>query len=72
MEKTDAKDRINEEEDFVNLKRFSYSLKKLMERYPEGVPDKYIAQALDVAENEVPALYEEVVAKLRTLMNVEK
>ena len=57
--------RIREDRDFVYLKRYDYSLKKLMERYPEGVPDRIIANALMVSEEDVVAIYDDVVAQLR-------
>lgn len=32
----DVKFRIQTEPDFVNLKRFNYSLEAVLDRYPEG------------------------------------
>jgi hypothetical protein len=64
------KHKINNDPNYIHIRRFEYSLSKLLERYPEGVPDKYIAQALDIEEEEVDALYEQTVQKLRKLMNV--
>lgn len=62
---------LTDDPDFVSLKRFDFSLKKVMDRYPEGCPDHVIASALLVSEEEVPILYEQVVTKLRNLMGVQ-
>jgi hypothetical protein len=59
------------EPDFVALKRFDYSLAKVLERYPEGVPPHLVAQALLMTEEEVETSYQEVVRKLRVIMKVE-
>ncbi len=63
-------DKLLEDEDHVLLKRFNYSLKATLERYPEGVPEHLIAQALDLEDEEVTELYQEVVEKLRAIMKV--
>lgn len=54
--------------DFILIKRFDNSMKKLMERYPEGVPDKIIAQALGVDERRLGTMYDAIVEKLRKYM----
>jgi len=63
-------DKLLEDEDYINLKRFNFSIKETLERYPDGVPDHLIAQALGIEESEVTELYEEVVLHLRELMKV--
>ena len=64
-------DRLADDEDFVNLKRFNFSLRETLKRYPEGVPDHLIAQALGIEEDAVSELYDDVVLHLRELMKVE-
>lgn len=61
----EVKLRLETEPDFVNLKRYGYSLERVMDRYPDGVPDRLVAQALCMSEEEVEEFYEEVVLKLR-------
>lgn len=63
-------ERIQTEPDFVNLKRFDFSLHKTMERYPDGAPIKVIAQALLMTEPEVEEMLERVVFKLKSYMKV--
>lgn len=66
----EQKKRVEEEPDFIALKRFGYSLAKLLERYPDGCPDKIAAQALGMTEAEYKELYHKAVAKLKIIMNV--
>ncbi len=65
-------DKLHTNEDFVYLKRFDYSIKKALERYPDGVPEHLIAQALGLEKEDVDELYQEVIEKLREIMKVEK
>lgn len=67
----EARMRLSEDEDYVYLKRFEYSLEKLLERYPEGCPDRIVAQALMMTEEQVQEMYQKVVVRLRELMNVQ-
>lgn len=62
--------RLASEPDFIALKRFDFSLVKLLERYPDGAPDKVIAAALLISEPEVEELYQQAVAQLRIIMGV--
>jgi len=71
MTSHEAKHLINTDPDFVYMKRFEYSLKKLMERYPDGAPTKIIAQAMMMTEDEVEELYEAVIVKMRQALKVE-
>lgn len=57
--------------DFIAIKRFSYSLEELLERYPDGVPNHIIAAALLIEEGEVDAMYQDIVQKLRDLMRID-
>lgn len=61
---------VENDPDFVNVRRFQYSLDKLKERYPEGAPDHVIAAALMITEDDVASIYEQVIVKLRELMKV--
>lgn len=63
--------KIHEEEDFVNIKRFDYSLDKVQNRFPSGAPDKTIANALLLEEEDVPLIYQNIVNKLREYLKVD-
>lgn len=69
MTTIEAIERISAEEDFIALKRFNYSLKMFLERYPDGSPNnRIIAQALMMTEDDVESLYQEILEKLRAVM----
>lgn len=62
----EMKKRVLEDDDFVALKRFEYSMKNLMARYPDGVPnDRIIAQAMMLTEDELTEVYDSIVEKLK-------
>lgn len=71
MNTIDLKRKIEADPDYVHLKRFEYSLEKVLERYPDGCPDKVIAAGLLISEPEVEELYQQAVAKMRMIMGVE-
>jgi len=70
MTTTETLKKINNDLDFIAIKRYKYSLKRLMERYPEGCPNRVIAAALMITEEDVAAQYTQVVAKLQALIGV--
>lgn len=57
--------RVAEDEDFVNLSRYGYSLKKLKERYPDECPVEIVSKAMMADPAEIDALFEEAIAILR-------
>lgn len=72
MNSTEAKDRLLTDPDFIYSKRFDNSLRKLLERYPDGTaPSKVIAQALMVTEDELEELETAIITKIRTELRVE-
>lgn len=76
MTTQEAQALVETDPDFVAIKRFDYSLKKLMAKYPpdkhpDGVPTKIVAQALMITEDEVEELYESVILKLRQALKVD-
>jgi hypothetical protein len=71
MNPLEAKRRVETDPDFIYLKRFDFSMKLLLERYPDGCPDKVIASALMLPEHEVEELYQKAIARLRIIMGVE-
>lgn len=71
MDLETTKQLIKSDKDFIYSKRFDNSLSKLLEKYPEGVPNKVIAQVLLITEEEVEKIVEEAVLSLRKSMVVE-
>lgn len=70
MTSAEVRERLSTEDDFIFLPRYEYSLKRLLERYPDGVPEKLIAQGLLITEDEVTLVYNRAVRKLQRLMKV--
>lgn len=70
MTADEAKKKIDTDPDFIFSKRFNNSLKKCLERFPEGAPNKVIAQCLIVTEDEVELIHTQVIEKLRKIMKV--
>ncbi len=56
---------IDTDVDFIAIRRFDFSLKKLLERYPDGVPTRIICTALQMDETQVEDMYQELLAKLK-------
>jgi hypothetical protein len=65
-----AKQLIESDPDFIYSKRFNYSLAELQKRYPDGCPDRIIAAVLMITEDDVEAIYQKIVVKLRNAMGV--
>ena len=68
MSQEEINRRIEEDADFVALKRFDYSLDNVIRRYPDGTPSHVIARALCMTEEQVRATWVSIVQKLRNTM----
>lgn len=71
MTSSEAREALATEPDFIYSKRFEFSLKKLLERYPEGAPTKVIAQSLMLTEDELQDLEQKIITKIRQELRVE-
>lgn len=71
MTPEEQKRMIEEDSDYIASKRFDNSLAKLMDRYPDGCPDRIIATALMMEEGEVEKRYQVIVLKLRKSMGID-
>ena len=71
MTTEEAQRQLHSNPDFVNLKRYGYSLEAVAAQFPQGCPDKVIAQAMLITEDDVPAMKEAVMLKLRAAMKVK-
>lgn len=65
MTTEEALHRINTDPDFVYLKRMDYSLAAVCDRFPDGAPDKTIAQGLMITVEDVQRIYEDILQRLR-------
>lgn len=64
-------EKIRYDPDFVAIKRFDFSLVKLLERFPDGVPDHIIENALNLSTEEAEELYLSITDKLQKALNVK-
>lgn len=65
MTSEEIKRRIGTDPDFVYFPRFDNSLTKLKERYPQEAPDKIIAMALMLNDEEVEHMWAKIVNKCK-------
>ena len=62
---TDVGVKIAKDPDFVAIPRYSHSLSKLLDRYPDKVPNHIISQALGMTDEEVSNYYNGIVEELQ-------
>jgi hypothetical protein len=67
----EIKKMVQEQPDYIALRRFNHSLAKLLKRYPDGCPNHVIAAALAMTEEEVERTYKGVIEKLKKELTVE-
>jgi len=58
--------RLTEDPDFVCLPRYGGSLKRVLERYPDGVPDAMAAEALNTSVEDYQRIVATAIEKLRS------
>ena len=61
---------VSDQDDFILLRRYNYSLQKLVDKYPDGCPDHIIATALGVDEAAVKERFAKIIACLRDRIGV--
>jgi len=67
MDQEELKRSVSNNPDFVYLPRYGCSLKRVLERYPDGVPSPTMAaKALDITEEEYESVVDNAMAKLKT------
>lgn len=54
--------------DYILLKRFEYSAEKALRKYPDGLPENLVAQALGKPTAWVTRRYKAIVEKLRGIV----
>lgn len=66
-----AKFLIQTDEHFICSKRYGNNIDRLAERYPDGAPDRIVAAAFLMTEDDVEKSWRELVEKLRDYVGVE-
>ena len=69
--KSDILRKTEEEEDFINSPRTDNSIKKLINKNPEGVDDSKIADVLCIKVEEVETLYQSAISKIRQKLKIK-
>ena len=64
-------DKILNDEDFIYCPRLGNSLKKLIEKNPDGIDDERIAKVLMMEEDEVEEIFEGAIQKFRKSMGID-
>jgi hypothetical protein len=65
----DKKSKINLDEDFIDCTRFKNSVKKLIEKHPDGVDDETICKVLCITQEELSSLFSDALIKIRKELN---
>ena len=63
-------DKIKKDEDYIYYPRLSNSLKKLIDKNPDGVDNKRIAKVLLMEEEEVEEVFGKAILKLRKALGL--
>lgn len=66
IEEQHVKDqRVETDPDFVIAPKFNNSLKALLDRYPDGLPDAAAAKAMGISEEELSGLKNQALSRMR-------
>jgi hypothetical protein len=66
------KDKILMDGDFVDMPKFGNSLNKMLDAYPDGVPETLIKKALHLTQKELDDIYNCAIIKLRHGFKVDQ
>lgn len=69
--KEDIRELILHDEDFIHCPRLGNSLKKLIDKNPDGVEDDRIAKVLLMSEDEVKGIFAKALQKLRDAIGLD-
>lgn len=64
-------EKLKSEPDFIFGPKYRNSVQELLRRYPNGVPDKIIAQVLGISIPEVEEAFQLVILKIRSELKLE-
>jgi len=70
-DKNKLKKKIENDPDFIYCPRLGNSLKMFLEKYPDGAEDFKIAKILLIEEEEVEAIFQSAIKKIRKSMGVK-
>ena len=70
--KEDIRELILYDDDFIHCPRLGNSLKKLIDKNPDGVDEKRIAKVLLMSEEEVKSIFAKALFKLRNAIGLDE
>ena len=67
MERTDKEIEylLMTDEDFINSKKFNYSIKEVLAKHPEGIAPAFICRFLKIDPLKFPVIFQEILDKLQ-------
>lgn len=65
MTEEEKRNRLDNEEDFIDCNKHGFSIKHLIDKNPEGVDDTTIARVLNISVEEVEKVYQNAINKIR-------
>lgn len=68
-DKKELQKKIANKEDFVYSPKHSNSLKKILDRHPEGISDEKIQKVLLLSKEEFAEVYANILSKIREFFN---
>lgn len=69
MTEEEKKNRLNNEEDFIDCAKHRHSIKDIIEKNPDGVDDATIAKVLNISVEEVQKIYKSAIDKIKLSIN---
>ena len=66
----EKKHNIEEDEDFIDCPKFKNSIKKLIDKHPDGIEDDMIAKVLNITPQEVKKIYAGAIVKLQKSLDI--
>lgn len=72
QEELDLRQRIDTERDFVALPRYGNSIQRVIDKFPNGVPEHLTARALRMSPRQLQMLWGRILRKLRVVLDVEE
>lgn len=66
----EVKDLLENDPDWILSRRHGFSLAKIAEKYPDGVPDSVICDVLALTQEELEEHYQEIISELRKTLKV--
>lgn len=71
MNKNETLEKIQNEEDYINLPKYNNSLKMLLNEHPTGVSDSIICKALGLSQTELDEMLNSAIIRFKESVGVK-